>query len=246
MQGGILAVLAHPDDESFVVGGALSYYQKQGRHTALVCLTDGQSGRAGVEGRPALVSKENLGKYRRRELQQACERLGIGELITPGWMDGQLEKVSDDKGAMFIAGHIRRLRPAILISFGPEGAANTHPDHKATWRWSDRAWDLAADASVITGHPPHAVSKYYWVTWPDVIAHLRKNEKGSPITTQMILDEDIIRAKFEAFECHASQQDHKQLYTDYQRALEGHEYYHLARSRAGFPEGLERDLYERV
>jgi LmbE family N-acetylglucosaminyl deacetylase len=52
---GILMVLAHPDDESFVGGGTLYYYRQRGVPNALICFTDGQSGRQGPV-RPGILS----------------------------------------------------------------------------------------------------------------------------------------------------------------------------------------------
>src|SRR5690606_6141471 len=118
---GILLALAHPDDESFVGGGTLAHYAAQGVSTALLCATDGQAGRAGLTGREPLTSRDQLGQIRRAELTQAAHALGIGELITPGWMDGQLDRVPDQQGVELLMDAFRQVRPEIVISFGPEG-----------------------------------------------------------------------------------------------------------------------------
>ncbi|MCL5269477.1 MAG: PIG-L family deacetylase, partial [bacterium] len=160
---GILLVLAHPDDESFVGGGALAWHARRGIATALLTLTDGQAGRIAATGAPSPSTPETLGRVRREELRRAARRLGIGELITPGLADGGLRLVPDAQGAALVTHHVRRLRPEILITFGPEGAPSHHPDHMAAARWTTQAFDQAADPVFDDGQRPHASCKLYWI-----------------------------------------------------------------------------------
>lgn len=240
---GILLVLAHPDDESFMGGGALAYYARRGVSTALLSFTDGQAGRTGLSGQPALAPREELGALRRAELRRAAERLGVGELITPGWPDKDLAAIPDAQGTALVAEHLRRLRPEILISFGPEGAPNNHPDHVASARWAQAAFELAADPAHLDGLPPHAARKYYWITWPPEVDALR-GTAGSPITTILEVGEAVARLKREAFAEHASQHDHLEIFSRLQDILAGREYFHLARARqVPPPQALEHDLF---
>lgn len=242
---GILLVLAHPDDESFVGGGALAYYARRGVPTALLTLTDGQAGRMGVTGEPPLATRETLGAVRREELRRAAAILGIGELITPGWLDGGLTDRSEQEGIDLIARQIRRLRPAVLITFGLEGAPNQHADHIATARWSQAAFSQAADLAWSTELPPHAVSKYYWITWPPTVNVLR-GVSGSPVTTVIDLGPELTRLKHAAFLEHATQHDHLDLVVQLEALLDNKEYYHLSQSRVGPPTGEETDLFARI
>lgn len=242
---GILMVLAHPDDESFVGGGTLACYTGRGVATALMTLNDGQAGRMGVEGQPPLATPETLGAVRREELQRAAAVLGISELITPGWMDGKVDKVSDREGIALVTRHLRRLCPEILITFGPEGGGSGHADHKAAFRWTNAAFDLAADPDYDDGQEPHAVSKCYWITWPKSLDALR-GISGSSITTIIEIGEEIDRLKRKAFAEHRTQQDHFELFTKALDLFEAKEYFHLAKSRVGFSDELEHDLFKRV
>jgi len=242
---GILMVLAHPDDESFLGGGTLASYARRGIPTAPLTLNDGQAGRLGVQGQPPLATRETLGAVRREELRRAAAVLGIAELMTPGWWDGELDQVPDAEGTALVTRHVRRLRPEILITFGPEGAGSGHADHKAACRWATSAFDLAADPTYEDGERPHAAAKCYWITWPRSLDALR-GISGAPITTVIEIGEDLNRLKRKAFAEHRTQQDHLQLFNQVLDLFGGKEYFHLARSRVGFSGSPENDLYERV
>lgn len=236
-------VLAHPDDESFLGGGALTYYARRGVHSALLTFTDGQAGRMGVTGMPPRATKETIGEIRREEQRRACRLLETNELIMPGWMDGGLADVPDRKGAEFVASHIRRLRPDVLVSFGPEGAPSGHLDHKATYRWTAEAYRLAADPAWTDGGPPVEVAKYYWITWPEAVTPLR-GIPGSPITAVLDIGQELGQLKRAAFDEHATQQDHLVLFGNLQDRLANKEYFHLAESRNDANRGFETDLFE--
>lgn len=242
---GILLVLAHPDDESFVGGGVLTKYHRAGLPVALITLTDGQAGRRGVTGEAALADADTIGALRREESRRAAEILEIPELIQPGWMDGQLAQVPNEEGIRFLAGHIRRLKPDVLISFGPEGGGNGHPDHRSTWRWCEGAFDLAADPLWTDGQPPHGAKKHYWITWPRSMDHLR-GIPGSEATTIVALPPGIVERKRRAFAEHRSQQDHQAIHEKVLQYQEGKEYFHLGKCRVPRPEGLEKDLMEGI
>lgn len=244
-KGRILLVFAHPDDESFLGGGTLAYYEQQGHHTALLTVTDGQAGRAGLNGRDPLATRDTLAALRREETQRAVAILGIGELIQPGWMDGALADVPDEKGTALVVEEIRRLRPHVIMSFGPEGGGNGHADHKATCRWTEAAFDKAADPNYPSERPPHTVLKYYWQTWPSTV-DLHRGISSAPTTTVIELGEAITRIKVRAFEEHQSQHDHLEMYKQIQEDLGHCEYFRLAQSRVGGTDVEERDLFEGI
>ncbi len=243
---GILMVLAHPDDESFVGGGTLHYYRQREIPNALICFTDGQSGRQGPGMEKAQTKEEQarIAPVRRREMQEAARILQIDPLITPGWMDGQLERVPDEKGIAVVVESIRKFRPEVLISFGPEGAPTAHPDHQATMRWASTAFDLAA----APGYQPdlgqaHQISKYYWITFPNEIARIR-GALGAQITTVIKIGPEAEAAKRKAFAAHATQQDHIEVYNQLLEALAGREFFHLAKTSNEFHPSPETDLFE--
>lgn len=75
----LLAIFAHPDDESFFCAGTLAKYAALGHEVYLICATRGEQGRI---RHPALDASlypkgEALGKLREKELEAACTTLGL-------------------------------------------------------------------------------------------------------------------------------------------------------------------------
>src|SRR5579863_3812161 len=86
----LMAVLAHPDDESLGFGGVLAKYAAEGIETFLVTATRGERGWFGDEREyPGLVA---LGQIREAELHAAAEALGIRSVDFLGYIDGDLDQ----------------------------------------------------------------------------------------------------------------------------------------------------------
>src|SRR5205809_294603 len=83
----ILAVLAHPDDESLACGGTLARLADLGAHTVLICASRGERG---FVSEPALVSHGELGRVRALELTAAARILGVSEVVALEHPDGNL------------------------------------------------------------------------------------------------------------------------------------------------------------
>ena len=122
----ILAVFAHPDDER-VIGPLLSKLARDGRETHLVIATDGSKGVrdfAHIPAGPALAAA------RTKEANCAANRLGVRQLHLLGLPDGGLASFEVlGKLRSGIAAIIDSLKPAVIITFGPEGGTG-HPDHR--------------------------------------------------------------------------------------------------------------------
>ena len=214
----LLAVTAHPDDESFLFGGALATWAARGERAGLLCLTDGQAGRTGD-----LVESAGLGAVRREEMGRAASVLGIPVLMQPGLMDGGLDEYGDERGAALVAGLASEFGADVLLTFGPEGASG-HADHKCCWRWT-----MAA-----AGERP-----VYAATFPEDYLGIVRGGKPLPVTT--IVDVSVIGdAKRRAFREHRTQQDHLALLDRVLTAFGTKEYYHRAS-----PPWREGDAIER-
>jgi LmbE family N-acetylglucosaminyl deacetylase len=168
----LMAVLAHPDDESLGAGGTLAKYSADGIETSLVTATRGQRGRfRGHRDAPEHPGPEALGRIRESELTAAAAVLGIRDLSVLGYQDGGLDQADPREVISEIAGHLRRVRPQVVLTFPPDGSYG-HPDHIAISQFAQAAIVAAADASFdLGGHanasrPPHAVSKLYYMAWP--------------------------------------------------------------------------------
>jgi LmbE family N-acetylglucosaminyl deacetylase len=137
----LLAVFAHPDDESLVAGGTLARYAAEGWRTALICATRGEWGPISDE---SLADYENLGEVRERELRAACDVLGVTWLRFLDLEDGSLSALDSEEEELTIAkiaSAIRELRPRIIITFGPDGLYG-HADHIVIGQLTTRACAL--------------------------------------------------------------------------------------------------------
>jgi LmbE family N-acetylglucosaminyl deacetylase len=160
----LMCILAHPDDESLGMGGTLAKYAKEGIETYLVTATRGERGRFGDAAvRPA---PHVVGEVREAELRAASKELGIREVHLLDYMDGDLDRADPVEVQRHIVELLRRIRPDVVATFGPDGAYG-HPDHIAISQYAAAAVLSAADADYAAGlgGPSHRVSKFYYLTW---------------------------------------------------------------------------------
>lgn len=200
-------IYAHPDDETFSGGGTYAKYAAAGVRCTIYCATDGDAGKtSGVN----VSSKEELGALRRKELDKARKILGIATVDFPGHPDGGLLKENGDEIVAEIVRHIRREKSQVIITFGPEGAPNTHPDHRVISRAATAAFFLAGNETVFgeqlkSGLAPHAPSRLYYVTWPVPAPDAVLKTKGLPATVS--IDVRAFREiENRAWKAHVSQQ----------------------------------------
>jgi LmbE family N-acetylglucosaminyl deacetylase len=156
----LMGVLAHPDDESLGIGGTLARYAGEGVETYLVTATRGERGRFGESGKKP--PPDVVGRVREAELRQAARVLGVREVNFLDYCDGDLDQVNVTEAVARIAHHLRRLKPHVVITFGPEGAYG-HPDHIAISQLATAA--VVAAAGETGSGQPHRVSKLYYIEW---------------------------------------------------------------------------------
>ncbi len=158
----LMCILAHPDDETLGTGGTLVKYSSEGVETHVICATRGERGRFGDAPHPG---HEIVGQTREQELRAAAEALNVREVKFLDYIDGDLDKADPNEAIMRIVGHLRRVRPQVVITFGPEGGYG-HPDHVAISQFATAAIVRAADASFrLDKTEPYAVSKLYYMEW---------------------------------------------------------------------------------
>jgi LmbE family N-acetylglucosaminyl deacetylase len=136
----VLAVFAHPDDETFLVGGTLAHYARNGVEVKLLCLTHGENG---YNAQMNEQERQALPQVRQAELARSCEVLGVQLLSMLDFPDGGLAEVSMLKLAQPITHTIRQERPDIVLTFGRDGLTG-HPDHIAIHRATSFAFQIAA------------------------------------------------------------------------------------------------------
>ena len=148
----ILAVFAHPDDESLACGGTLARLADAGARIVLLCLSRGERG---VTTDPALVSDGDLGRVWVRELHAAARVLGIAEVQVFNHPDGNLRWVDEPALPDEIRAAIDRHKPIAVITFDGDGLY-WHVDHIGVHeRTSDVVSSLGAAAPAL-----------YYVTMP--------------------------------------------------------------------------------
>ena len=151
----LVFVGAHPDDESFGMGGTLAHYTAAGVKVYYVCGTRGEVGEVAPE---FLKGFDTIAGLRTHELACAAEVLGLADVIYLGYRDSGMAGTADNKhpDALAaapleeVAGRIvevfRRLKPQVVITFDPIGGYH-HPDHVAMHHAAVMAFHASADPS---------------------------------------------------------------------------------------------------
>ncbi len=261
----LMAVLAHPDDESLGTGGALAKYAAEEVATYLVTATRGERGRFGDS--KVSPGPEIVGKTREAELLSAAAELGLREVKFLDYLDGALDKVDHAEAIEKIAGHLRRVRPHVVITFAPDGAYG-HPDHIAISQLTTAAIVCAADplfgGKSALGEP-HRVAKLYFIAWSTgkwaaYQAALRKlvfkvdGEERQAVpwpdwaVTTVVDTSSVWPAVWRAVKCHKTQMTIfsklEELSEEHQRSLFGTQEFYRAFSIVNGGRATESDLFE--
>lgn len=165
----LLAILAHPDDETLGLGGTLARYASEGVETFVLTATRGQAGRYKElkRGDPGHPGPEKLGAIREGELRDAARVLGVREVALLDHHDGRLDDADPSLVSAEIAAHVRRVRPHVAVTFAQDGGYG-HPDHIAICQLAAAGLLLAADASrTDVFGAPHATPKFYLMAWDE-------------------------------------------------------------------------------
>jgi LmbE family N-acetylglucosaminyl deacetylase len=154
---GLLFLLFHLDDETFIAGGTIAKYAAAGMEVGIVCATRGECGKTGD-----ICSREDLAGVREAELRAAAQILGIRYLELLSYEDQALVSAPPDEIRYTMVAAVRRQRPQIVITFDPNGM-NLHADHIAISRFAS---DAVAAAAVPRWCPEtgeqHRVERMLW------------------------------------------------------------------------------------
>jgi LmbE family N-acetylglucosaminyl deacetylase len=133
----LLSVLAHPDDESFGLGGTLALYASKGYDVYYVCATRGEAGTVDEE---YLKGFKDTAEMRTAELMRAAKELGLKEVFFLGYRDSGMPGMEANQHpnaqinapieevAGRVVKYIRKLKPDVVLTFDPIGGYK-HPDH---------------------------------------------------------------------------------------------------------------------
>ncbi len=192
MSGKILAVLAHPDDETFICGGTLARYARLGMQVTLVCATKGEMGsRIGV---PASATRETLPTVREAELREACRALGITDLRFLDLRDKTVDYYYPGYLAQRIAAIMRSVSPDVVLTF--HEATGGHADHCAIGRATKMAYEM-------TGR---RASLYYVMGgWMPYAEQLQRTGMDERQVTRIAITGEAAAAKVDAYRSHRTQ-----------------------------------------
>ena len=193
-----------------------------------------------------MSSPAELGRLRQDELRAACAVLGIASLAFGNHGDGQLSAANHDVVIGEIVELLRREKPDVVVTFGPEGAPTKHRDHRAISALATAAYLLAGTPTaypeqLAAGLQPHRASRLCYVTWPVPAPGDLYPTVGQPV--HIAVDVRAWNAaKRSAFEAHRSQHQHRAAFESH--AITDDECYFVM-SGVAAPEGA-RDLFAAV
>ena len=196
MEPTILMAFAHPDDESFGLSGTILKYTQRGVAVDLICATRGEVGE-----RLGVADDVDTGTAREAELRAAAAITGVRNIYLLGYIDGQLHTVDPGELADRVLEVMRRVRPGVIITFGPDGITG-HLDHIAIGKAASRAFEeLCRDDGLRR--------KLYYVTIPESAVRDRgelgvTTRPDAEVTTRISIGEQL-DAKLRAMAAHRSQ-----------------------------------------
>jgi mycothiol S-conjugate amidase len=170
----LLAVHAHPDDESSKGAATYAYYRSLGTQVMVVSCTGGERGSILNDGLAERAHAErDLGGLRRLEMERARDHMGI-EHRWLGYQDsglpdegepvpaGSFATIPLEISAEPLVALIRRFRPQVLVTYDERGGY-PHPDHIRTHEISMFAMRAAADPTQYpNAGPAWTISKLYY------------------------------------------------------------------------------------
>jgi LmbE family N-acetylglucosaminyl deacetylase len=236
-KGGLLVVLAHPDDESMGTGGLILRHTRAGIATHLVCATYGE---AGWQGKPPGAKQEDLAEIRVKELEGAAAALALSGVELWDYPDGGVSQSDHREITERVWEQISKLRPRAVVGWGPDGAYG-HPDHIAMGACTDAAVAAMTEGErpalyhvAIDGQLDEFYREALRLGGSDGELRLQPQER---IDVVIELDADEVLMKLRAIDCHRSQlEDWRIAIRDHPHLMQkgyGHEPYVAVSSRAG-------------
>ncbi|MEK3910938.1 PIG-L family deacetylase [Paenibacillus sp. FSL H7-0331] len=204
----ILVVVAHPDDESFICGGTLAKYAKQGSEVTVICATKGELGRR-LGKRPFTVSRESMRRVREGEMREACRALGVQRLEFLDILDKTVEFEEYEGLKQRIIDFIEDIQPDVVLTFHEK--LGGHPDHCAIGKATKGAYLEAVTR-------PDQARYLYFITYGDEI-------KGFDLSPDVVSAVNIrcsLQEKLSTYRAHRSQSDvHKWAWQSDEQAILG-------------------------
>lgn len=239
----LLAVFAHPDDESCGPGATLAMYASRGVEVTLVCATKGERGAWGDDQG---IPLEQFGAIRVRELACACTSLGIRRWAVLGYPDGALAQAGGRRLEEDLVRWIRQVQPQMVVTHYPLGPNGRH-DHDVLSRLTARAYlgaghEARFPEQLNRGLAPWEPLKLYYAMPPDPVSR-RRGDRPLTVTDAT----EFADAKIRALSCHRTQEEcWRMLSKALQNSPRWKEFFYLAHSRVPRTESPEDDLFASI
>lgn len=241
----LLCITAHPDDEAASFGGSLLLYASRGVETYVVCLTPGQA----ATHRGGYPDDASLAAARRREFAASCQLLKVthGEVLD--YPDSRLDRIDLYGTVAELVRRVRRIRPQVIITFGPEGAVTAHTDHSMASVFATMACHWAGRTNrypeqLRDGLQPWRAQKLYYGTANFTLPE--RQPVSLPPQTAVIEIGEYLETKIRAFQTHTTQQPLFSRFEAHVRRRGTVEMFHLAASVHPQPIRHETDLFDGV
>jgi LmbE family N-acetylglucosaminyl deacetylase len=178
----ILAVFAHPDDETLVSGTLSEAASRDSTRVIMITATKGEAGQAD-EG---FCRQEDLGIIRHGELLKHGYALGIDTQEVWDFPDGGLPDQHDELVHELVA-RIRHYRPDVVLTFDPASGYTWHPDHREIGRAASVASELAAEPSVgPEAGVPHEIGSLVYLLAPKRMMGRFGGERGKKVASHQV------------------------------------------------------------
>jgi LmbE family N-acetylglucosaminyl deacetylase len=140
----VVGAFAHPDDDTYALGGSLALHAGEEVEVTVVMAT---SGDAGQIADPSLATRETLGAVREAEDLAAWRALGLApDVRFLRHPDGRLAEVPREQLAAEVLAVLEQVRPHLVVTFGPDGVTG-HEDHVAIGAAATDAFHAARAAA---------------------------------------------------------------------------------------------------
>jgi N-acetylglucosamine malate deacetylase 2 len=199
----ILAVFAHPDDETSTAAGTLTTYAREGVDIHVVTATRGERGALGTGD--LHIERHDLPAIREAELRAALTLYGANRPILLDYRDQELSTADFETLTQDVLRAMAAVRPDVVITFGPSGIS-AHDDHKTIHRAATEAFHRYRHTAVVA-------PRLYYVAIPHEVAvqfalHLHPSE----MTLSVCIDiTDVKPIKLQGLRTYRSQTDAQEL-----------------------------------
>lgn len=239
----VLAVFAHPDDES-VVGPLLAKCADEGHNVHLAIITSGQMGNANTD----IPKGDQLGAAREQEARCSCKALGIHPPLLLRFMDGG---ICSHEAIPKIVERVREVfdevEPDVVITWGPDGLSG-HPDHRTA---TNAVTQVFQERRKLRHNP----RKLYYAAWPEsrlkeLPESLRRWRSLRWIADEFVTTEvkatQYVEQTYRSMQCHKTQWTQERIDQNrklFQTVLAGSVFLRLALTDLPFPNSRETDIF---